>query len=140
MQLTQGIAPQKIALTFAIGSACALFPIFGTTTILCIAAAIALKLNQPLIHLLNQLLWPVHLPVMYACIRLGETLFNAPRISFDVVCMTELFWERPSQFIHQFGATALHTIAAWCLLAPISIGTIYVIALPLTRRLARPPR
>jgi uncharacterized protein (DUF2062 family) len=138
-QLTQGITPQKVALTIAVGSACALFPILGTTTLLCIGAAIALKLNQPLIHLLNQLLWPAHIPVMYACIRLGETLFNAPRISFDVVRMTELFWEHPTQFGHQFGATAFHAIVAWCLLAPIFITAVYAIALPLTRRLARQP-
>lgn len=136
-QLTQGITPQKIALTFAVGSACALFPILGTTTILCIAAAIALKLNQPLIHLLNQLLWPAHIPVMYGCIRLGETLFSAPRVSFDVVRMTGLFWEHPTQFFHQFGATAFHAIVAWTLLAPFFIAAIYFIVLPLTRRLAR---
>ena len=136
-QLTQGITPQKIALTFAVGSACALFPILGTTTLLCIAAAIALKLNQPLIHILNQLLWPAHIPVMYGCIRLGETLFNAPRISFDAVRMTELFWEHPTQFLHQFGATAFHAIIAWTLLAPFFIAAVYFIALPLTRRLAR---
>ena len=136
-QLTQGITPEKIALTFAVGSACALFPILGTTTILCIAAAIVLKLNQPLIHVLNQLLLPAYIPVMYACIRLGEVLFGAPPISFNIVRMTELFWNHPMDFLHQFGATALHAVVAWCLLAPIVGAAIYFTALPLTRRLAR---
>jgi uncharacterized protein (DUF2062 family) len=136
-QLTQGITPRKIALTFAIGGACALFPILGTTTALCIAAAILLKLNQPLIHLINQLLWPAHIPVMYACIRLGETLFGAPRISFDIVRMGELFWHHPGEFLHQFGATALHAVVAWCLLAPLFIGAVYLITLPPMRRFAR---
>jgi uncharacterized protein (DUF2062 family) len=136
-QLTQGITPRKIALTFAVGSACALFPILGTTTALCIAAAILLKLNQPLIHLLNHLLWPAHIPVMYACIRLGETLFAAPRISFDIGRMSELFRHHPGEFFHQFGATALHAVVAWCLLAPLFIGAVYLITLPLMRRFAR---
>jgi uncharacterized protein (DUF2062 family) len=136
-QLTQGITPEKIALTFAVGSACALFPILGTTTVLCIAAAIVLKLNQPLIHVLNQLLWPAHIPVMYGCIRLGETLFGAPRISFNIVRMTELFWHHPADFLHQFGATALHAVVAWCLLAPVFGAAVYFVSLPLTRRLAR---
>jgi uncharacterized protein (DUF2062 family) len=136
-QLTQGITPEKIALTFAVGSACALFPILGTTTVLCIAAAIVLRLNQPLIHVLNQLLWPAHIPVMYGCIRLGETLFGAPRISFDVVQMTGLFWHAPGDFLRQFGATALHAVVAWCLLAPVFGLIIYAVTLPLTRRAAR---
>ncbi|MGC4071325.1 MAG: DUF2062 domain-containing protein [Nibricoccus sp.] len=44
-QLTQGITPEKIALTLAVGTACALFPIIGMTTLLCALAAIALRLN-----------------------------------------------------------------------------------------------
>jgi uncharacterized protein (DUF2062 family) len=35
LQLTQGITPEKIALTVAIGSAIGLFPIIGTTSLLC---------------------------------------------------------------------------------------------------------
>jgi len=136
-QLVQGITPQKIALTFAVGGACALFPIFGTTTLLCIAAGIVLKLNQPLIHLINQLLWPAHIPVMYLCIRLGESLFRAPRLSFDLHALSVLFREQPRQFFEQFGLTALHAVVGWCVLAPPFIVLVYAIALPITRRFAR---
>jgi uncharacterized protein (DUF2062 family) len=136
-QLTQGITPNKIALTFAVGSACALFPILGTTTLLCFLAALLLRLNQPIIHLLNQVLWPAHIPVMYVCIRSGERLFRAPPISFDVVRMNELFWSQPGEFFRQFGATGLHAIIAWCLFAPPFTGFIYLLSAPLLRRLAR---
>ena len=136
-QLTQGITPEKIALTFAVGSACALFPIFGTTTLLCTAAAIVLKLNQPLIQVLNQLLLAAYFPVMYLCIRFGETLLGAPRVSFDIARMNDLFWHAPREFLQQFGATALHAVLAWCLLAPVFGAAIYFATLPLLRRFAQ---
>jgi uncharacterized protein (DUF2062 family) len=136
-QLTQGITPEKISLTFAVGTACALFPIFGTTTVLCTAVAIVLKLNQPLIQVLNQLLWAAYFPVMYVCIRFGETILGAPRVSFDIARMNDLFWNSPREFLQQFGATALHAVFAWCLLAPLFGAVIYALALPLIRRLAR---
>ncbi len=136
-QLVQGITPKKVALTLAVGGACALFPIFGTTTLLCIAAGIALKLNQPIIHLLNQLLWPAHIPVMYLCIRLGEYLFRAPRLTFDLHALSVLFREQPRQFFEQFGLTALHAIAGWCVLAPPFVALVYALAYPLTNRFVR---
>ena len=64
-QLTQGITPEKIALTLAVGSALALFPILGTTTLLCLLAGILLRLNQPIIQMVNALCTPLHLPVIY---------------------------------------------------------------------------
>jgi uncharacterized protein (DUF2062 family) len=136
-QLTQGITPEKIALTCAVGSACALFPILGTTTALCITAAILLKLNQPIIHIINQLLWIAYFPVMYGCIRFGETLLGAPPVDFDIARMSDLFWNSPGAFLEQFGLTALHAVLAWCVLAPVAGAIIYAVTLPLTRRAAR---
>ena len=52
-QLTQGLSPEKIALTVAVGLTIAVNPIIGTTTILCFFAAWALRLNQPIIQAIN---------------------------------------------------------------------------------------
>ncbi|HQN09603.1 MAG TPA: DUF2062 domain-containing protein, partial [Thermoanaerobaculia bacterium] len=60
-QLTQGLSPDAIALTIAIGLAIAVIPIVGTTTILCTTAAIVLRLNQPLIQAINYLSFPLQL-------------------------------------------------------------------------------
>ena len=136
-QLTQGITPEKIALTLAVGTACALFPIFGATTLLCIAAAITLRLNQPIIHLLNQACWPVHIPAMYGFIRFGEYLCGAPAVSFNVRHMRDLLWNHPALFFRDFGATAFHAVIAWLVLAPPFVALAYLVALPVTRRIAR---
>jgi len=136
-QLTQGITPRKIALTLAIGGSCALFPILGTTTLLCFLAALILRLNQPIIHLVNQALWPVQLSVIYFCIRLGENLVGAEHLHSSLTHLNQLFWNDPAQFFHEFGATLLHAIIGWVVVAPFFSMAIYWLALPILRGMNR---
>jgi uncharacterized protein (DUF2062 family) len=134
-QLTQGITPEKIALTLAVGSAFALFPVLGTTTLLCFLVAIALRLNQPIVQLINQALWPVHIPVIFGCVRLGEAIFGAPRARLSIRHMHDLLWSDPRLFLHQFGLTVLYAMVAWAVLAPFYITAVYYIARPLMREI-----
>lgn len=136
-QLTQGITPQKIALTVAVGSALALFPIVGTTTLLCFVVALALKLNQPITQLINQACWPLHVPAIYLCVRTGEKIFGVRPVSFSIRQMNRLFWNEPARFFHDYGATALHAVVAWAIFAPFYIMVVYYVALPIMRGITR---
>jgi uncharacterized protein (DUF2062 family) len=137
LQLTQGITPGKIALTVAVGSAIALFPIIGTTTLLCFLVGLALKLNQPIIQLINQAMWPVHVPVIFICVRLGEFLFGVPPERFSIRFMNQMLWNEPALFFQKFGLTALHAVVGWLVIAPFYIAAIYYMALPIMRSVTR---
>lgn len=134
-QLTQGITPEKLALTIAVGSAIALFPILGTTSFLCLVAGIALRLNQPIMQLINQAFWPIHVAAIYGCVRLGESIFQAPHVSFHLKRMNELFWHSPTKFLHDYGATAFYAIAAWAVLTPFYIALVYFVLKPIFREI-----
>ena len=136
-QLTQGITPEKIALTLAVGSAFALFPILGTTTLLCFLAAYALRLNQPITQLINQACWPLHVPAIFLCVRLGEKIFGSAPVHFSIREMNSLFWKEPARFFQDFGTTALHAISAWAVLAPLYMLAVYYVSLPLMRSVSR---
>lgn len=151
-QLTQGITPEKITLTIAVGGAFALFPIFGTTTLLCFLVAIVLRLNQPIIQLLNQALWPVHLLVIPWYLRLGEVIFGIPHQKFFIREMHRLLsWDRSLgvgdnfvrfggnliEFFQKFGPTAFHAIIAWALLAPLFVLVCYYSLLPVMQAINR---
>jgi uncharacterized protein (DUF2062 family) len=137
LQLTQGITPHKIALTVAVGSALALFPILGTTTLLCFVVGLALRLNQPIIQLINQAMWPVHVPAIFLCVHLGEKIFGVRHARFSIRQMNELFWNEPARFFHDFGAIALHASVAWVILAPFYIAAVYYVSLPIMRGVVR---
>ena len=136
-QLTQGITPEKLALTVAIGSACALFPVIGTTTLLCFLVGLALRLNQPIIQLINQAFWPIHVPVIFLCLRVGEHLFGLPKLKLSVHMMRELLWSDPSGFFHRFGTAVLCAVVGWAVLAPVYCLAVYWIARPIMRGVVR---
>jgi uncharacterized protein (DUF2062 family) len=136
-QLTQGITPEKIALTISIGSTCALFPILGTTTLLCLLAGIALRLNQPIIQAVNYLCTPLHIPLIWWMWRTGEWLFGEPHRAVKMRALATLLWESPLQFLHVFGSSAFHAIVVWAILAPIWALLCYQISLSALREMAR---
>jgi uncharacterized protein (DUF2062 family) len=136
-QLRQGVTADKIALTLAIGLILGLFPIFGTTSALCVLAALWLKLNQPIIQLVNWLAAPLQLPGIYLFVRIGERLTRSPQVEFSLTGLVQQFRASPLQFLQQFGMTGLRGVLAWLLIAPLIAAVVYVALLPPLRRLAR---
>ncbi len=136
-QLTQGITPEKIALTLAIGSACALFPIVGTTTVLCLIVGVILRLNQPAVQIVNGVCAPVHLPVILGLYHLGNVVFGVhPQRQGGMRFFSDMFWslwDHPQAFLHRFGGVVLHLIVAWALVAPLWAALVYAVALPVLR-------
>ena len=61
--LRQGITPEKMALSIALGITLGITPVIGSTSILCLLAAIVLRLNTPAIQLICLLLlFPLLVP------------------------------------------------------------------------------
>jgi uncharacterized protein (DUF2062 family) len=118
-----------VALSLAVGSALALFPILGTTTTLCVIAGITLGLNQPIIQGVNALCTFIYFPLLFAFVRLGDTVARTARSSLDIPLMISLLTHEPRQFFHQFGVTALHAMLGWAVVAPIWIPLVYLVAL-----------
>jgi uncharacterized protein (DUF2062 family) len=69
--LLQGITPDKIAFTFAVSTACSLLPFLGFTALLNLGVGLWLRLNQPIMQTLNQLLGPVQLVLIIVYVHLG---------------------------------------------------------------------
>lgn len=140
-QLTQGISPEKIALTIAVGTALALFPMLGVTTLLCFLAGIVLRLNQPIIQAINYLCFPAHLTTIYYCWLWGDRLFGTPhakmRVRETAEAMWHLMWNDPAQLGRNFGATLFHASVVWALIAPFWIVAVYFSARTTLREIAR---
>ena len=59
--LLQGVTPEKIALSVACGAVLGVFPILGSTVILCTAATFLFRLNFVAIQISNYLIYPLQL-------------------------------------------------------------------------------
>lgn len=135
-QLTQGVTPDRIALTLALGVLCGVFPFLGFTTALCAVVAAALRLNQPIIHIVNQLLWPVQLAGIPLFVALGQKLYGAPLVPVDPTEIARVFAESQREFWTRFGLMGLHAFTAWLLVAPFLVAALHFGLRPVLRRLA----
>lgn len=130
-QLTQGVSPDRIALTIAVGLVFGIFPILGSTTLLCALAGIFLRLNQPIVQLVNYIAYPLQLALLIPFYRAGETLFRAGHIPLSIPLLFQRFAADWWQFLKDFGVIALQGITVWALIAPVAMAVIY--------RSVRPP-
>ena len=135
-QLKQGITPQKISLTLALGMALGIFPILGATTLLCFLFGLWLKLNQPIIQVVNYLIYPLQLVLILVFVRIGEFMVRATPVSFSIPELFRKFDESPANFFREFGLTGLHGIIAWLVIAPFFAALIYFLLLPPLKKLA----
>lgn len=135
--LAQGLTAEKLALTLGVGGVCALFPFLGCTTLLTFAAGWWLRLNQPLLQALNQLLGPVQLVMIVVYVRWGEWLWRAEDQRFTLTAMLEVFRTASfGDFLRQFGWAGVHAATAWALTSPLLLAAVYFSTRPLLRRLA----
>ena len=124
-QLTQGVTPEKIAFTVALGIALGVFPILGATTVLCAIAGIMVKLNQPIIQAVNYLVYPLQLVLLIPFYRGGEHLLGRAPIPLSVSLLLERFRADAIQFLKDFGMVGVGGILVWLILAPLAIAAIY---------------
>jgi len=130
--LTQGITPEKIALSLAFGIGLGIFPVLGSTTVLCAAAAWIFQLNLPAIQLVNYLIYPLQLFLLVPFIRMGEKLFRVGPMQLSLTQIMAMVRSDPSHAISALWLVELHAIWAWLL---ISSPAIFLIYFPLSRAL-----
>ena len=136
-QLKQGITPEKVALTVALGLVLGIFPILGTTTILCGVVAARLRLNQPIIQLVNYIAYPLQLIAIIPLYRGGETLFGHAHLPLSVPLLVARFRADAVAFLVDFGLIAVQGVVVWCLLAPPVAAAVYFVLRPSLRALSR---
>jgi uncharacterized protein (DUF2062 family) len=135
--LKQGVTPEKMALSLALGATLGIFPALGWTTALCAIAALTLRLNLPAIQLVNYFMYPVQIALLIPFFRLGEGLFRAAHLATSVSLIYAMIHANMWNAIQILWTTTWHAIVAWCLVAPVLAGIIYAILAPLFRRVLR---
>ena len=135
--LRQGATPEKLALSLALGVVVGVFPAIGWSTTLCALLAFLLRLNLPAIQLANYFIYPLQVALLLPLFRLGEKLFRAPHLPISVAQMVEKIHENLWGAIKLLWSTTWHAIVVWALLAPFCVAIIYLLLVPVFRRMSR---
>jgi uncharacterized protein (DUF2062 family) len=131
--LRQGITPEKIALSVALGAALGVFPAIGLSTTLCAIAALFLRLNLPAIQIANYFVYPVQIALLLPFFRMGEKLFRAPHLPISIEQIHAMIRADVWAAIRLLWMTTWHAIAVWCLIAPVFVAATYAILAPALR-------
>src|SRR5260370_4066842 len=129
--LRQGVTPEKIALSVELGAALGVFPALGWSPALCAIAAIVLRLNLPAIQLVNYFVYPAQIVLLVPFFRCGEKLFRVPHFPISAPQIYGLFHAGAWIAIRLLLTTILHAILVWTAIAPVFVGLVYPILLPL---------
>jgi uncharacterized protein (DUF2062 family) len=133
--LRQGLTPERLALSIALGAGLGCFPVFGTTTILCTLIALSFRLNLPAIQVGNYLALPVQLLLFFPFLRLGERILHAPRMPLSAEQLIAMASSSPDRTARILLDGQWHAILGWLVVAP-GITLIVALALRPLMRLA----
>jgi len=134
--LTQGITPEKIALSLAFGIVLGTFPVLGSTTVLCAAAALVFGLNLPAIQFVNYLIYPVQLFLLVPFIRTGEKLFRAAPLPLSLAQILTMVRSDLTHAVSTLWLAEVHAVFAWLLIGPVAICLLYFLLCRALRRVA----
>lgn len=133
--LKQGLTPRDLALTIALGTTLGTFPIIGSTSLLCTAASLALRLNLPAIQSVNWAVSPLQLVLLIPLFNLGSSVFGGAGVTLSLPELigrmrTDLF-----ATIAEFFWITVQAIGVWSMVAPFAALTVFLITFPLITRI-----
>lgn len=112
--MLQGISPQRLALTLALGFAIGCIPVFGVPTALCLLIALGLRLNLPAIQAANYAAMPLQVALIFPFVRLGAWMFPS---GTGAHLNTALLHGSPMKVMWASGSVAGEALAAWMVTA-----------------------
>jgi uncharacterized protein (DUF2062 family) len=133
--LLQGTSPKLIALGIAGAFVIGLFPVLGSTTILCTVFAFSFRLNLPLVQLINFSVYPLQLILLIPFMKLGEILFHFEKLKYGFNDIVELVRKDTLHAIAVLWDVTIQAIGAWLIIAPVAAIILYSLLYIILKRL-----
>lgn len=130
----QGLAPEQIALCIVLGALISVFPVVGTTTLLCVVASVRFKVNLAAIQAVNWLFAGVQLLLIIPFLRIGEKLLGVPPLPLSPDRVAELGRAGFLSFLSELGGGLVHAVAGWAVAAVPAAGVAYLAMIRGVRR------
>jgi len=137
--LKQGVSPEKIALTVALGILLGVIPVIGSTTMLCTLAALMLRLNLPAMLVVNGVVYPLQLTLLVPFLRAGAWIFRVDGPKLSIGQIFHLIRTGVWHAITTLWIATMHALVIWLIVGCAVSGVVYVILATLLNRFwARP--
>lgn len=135
--LRQGLTPQQLALTVALGVSIGAIPLMGAITTVATLVALRLRLNVAALQLMSHLMTPLQLIIIVPLLRLGAKLMgNTQENELTLERLRYLFsndWRGALQLLWRAEVGAM---AIWLLGSIPVVAVLYFLLRPVFQRLA----
>lgn len=137
--LRQGITPEKIALSITLGLALGVIPVLGATSILCLLAAVLLRLNLPAIQLVNYIVYPLQFALLVPFIRMGQWIFADRATKISAAQIVHMIRANTLAAIASLWTATMHALVAWLAVCSILVPILYLFLSAALRRIDQSP-
>lgn len=127
--LKRGAEPKQLALSSAVGITLGIFPICGTTVILCgiAAALLGASIHTPTLMLANFVAMPIELSLVVPFLRLGEAISGGDHFALTSDALKMVITGKASRDV-LLGIS--HAMLGWLVAAPFILVVLYVVFIP----------
>ncbi len=136
-QLKQGVTPKSLAAGCAVGVFLGSVPMLGTTTFLCFLACLIFRLNQPIVQIINYLMYPAQILLIPVFLYAGAWMYNVEPVSINPQKIIEEFFLDIPEFFRRYGFATLQALTAWLVIASMVAVIVYFIVHQILKRVLK---
>jgi uncharacterized protein (DUF2062 family) len=133
--LSQGVTPEKLSLTIALGIIIGMLPVFGIASLVCAFLAFSLRLNMAAIQLAHYAATPLQVLLLVPFIRIGGLVFNQPPLSISFSQLYHMFVTDVLATFQNLWFTFLMGFLGWLMVSIPLAFLLYFITLPVFKKL-----
>lgn len=121
--LKQGMTPEKMALTCALGVIVGILPIWGITTFLCLLIAPIFRINMVMLQLVHYFVYPAQLLLIIPFIKIGTFLFDINPMPYGLNELISRFKVDFWNELKQVGLAVFLGVGVWAVISlPLGIA------------------
>ena len=133
--LQEGVTLRRISFCIALGVALGIFPVLGTTTLLCAVAAFVFRLNLPAIQVVNYVVYPLQLILLAPFYGAGSWLFRGRSLPLVEENIIDVLKNDFLGSIANLWGLTLYAVFIWLIISPFLILLLYGLLKPVIRSL-----
>jgi uncharacterized protein (DUF2062 family) len=124
--LKQGMSPDKIALSVALGGVLGIFPIPGISTAMCALLAMTLRLNHAMIQTVNYAVYPLQLLLLGVYIAIGNQWFGGSASVASFNSLADLIRHDLGGGLLALKQLGLYAVVVWLVTSPLLAVAVYI--------------
>jgi uncharacterized protein (DUF2062 family) len=128
--LRVGASPRKLAWSLAVGIAVGINPLLGSTTLVCLTVAFALRLNVVASQITNHLVYPLQLAMFFVFLRVGDRVFHTGALPLGREAMLHGMRHHPVETTRMLWMWEWHALLVWVALSAVMTPVLVAVLTP----------